>query len=600
MIQNLINEPPLSAKQSLILRLGVGAAFGFVICLLLMTFQFPPLRADMGAKKAHLIYDSLVFSLWITAFVFWAGAGTMRRLTHLGWCLIVGISLFFISLGIGYQINLQPYDNYFIRPVHFWALPLVFIANELVISADRSAKWIAPYETYFEEAWKRGIQLILALVFTGLFWGILLLGASLFKIIGFELFGDLISYSYVAWVLSGLAMGLSVHLGDVQTKMLGTVRLLVLTVFSWLLPLITIISIGFVIGLIFTGLAPLWATKAATVTMLAACVNLVLLMNAAYQQGEPDRSIHILLKWTLRAASIVLLTLSLIAAYSLSLRIEQYGLTFDRILAGIGVFISVLFGIGYTASSLMPTKRFMAWLETTNIVLAFVKVAIILGLLTPILDPNRLSVDSQVARLKSGQVSIDKFDWIMLRFDTEKYGLTALESLTKDPKFGAKATEVKKWSQNDRYKGETTEENELLTLDYDKLILVPNSPPLPKSFVENGPKIKNWYAGNDCTTNPSNTQSKAIVCYVNVIDLNRDSEPEVLLLSGSEIIIYDQTGSGWEDIHFSHVLEAKKKAFQNAQIQTVRPQYDDVLLAGELIQIPSQTQSDLNQDQPTK
>ena len=65
---------------------------------------------------------------------------------------------------------------------------------------------MAPFSLYFDQAWKHGVQLALACVFTAIFWGILWLGAVLLGFIGFEWFRDMIRSEWFAWPASGLAM----------------------------------------------------------------------------------------------------------------------------------------------------------------------------------------------------------------------------------------------------------------------------------------------------------------------------------------------------------------------------------------------------------
>ena len=205
------------------------------------------------------------------------------------------------------------------------------------------------------------------------------------------------------------------HWGDVQTKLLTNVHTVILGVLSWLLPVITLVGIIFAVSLCFSGLAPLWATKAATLTLLSACVTLILLINAAYQQGDDERPVHVVLKLTVRLTSILLLIFAILAAVSLYLRIKQYGFTTERVLALIGVIISVLFGIGYNIVAL-PSKQWMPGIGKINIGLAIFNVLLLLAILTPIADPTRLSVISQVKRLQNGVVTIEKFDWSFLRY----------------------------------------------------------------------------------------------------------------------------------------------------------------------------------------
>lgn len=110
----------------------------------------------------------------------------------------------------------------------------------------------------------------IALIFTGLFWGILVLGSLLLAFIGFHWLADVLKVRYFAMPVTGLALGAAMHLGDVQTKLMQNFRALVLGVLSWLLPVITLVGLIFAVSLWFSGLEPLWKTRAATVTLLSA------------------------------------------------------------------------------------------------------------------------------------------------------------------------------------------------------------------------------------------------------------------------------------------------------------------------------------------
>jgi hypothetical protein len=192
----------------------------------------------------------------------------------------------------------------------------------------------------------------------------------------------------------------------------------VLGVLSWLLPVITAIGLLFAVSLCFSGLEPLWKTKTATASLLAGCVALVLLVNAAWQQGDAERPVHIVLRWSARIACGLLLVFSCLAAYSLWLRIAQYGLTPERVMALVGVIIAVLYGLGYAVAAVIPKGRWLWLLEPVNIGLAFIVMLISLSVLTPIADPYRLSAQSQAGRVNTGQVAAEKFDWRALRFET--------------------------------------------------------------------------------------------------------------------------------------------------------------------------------------
>ena len=90
--------------------------------------------------------------------------------------------------------------------------------------------------------------------------------------------------------------------------------------------------------------------------------------------------------------------------------------------------VAAFYALGY----LYAAGRFglpLRGLETVNSVTAMTIVVILLALLTPALDPARISVDSQMARLQSGKVPPDKFDLVFLKLDAGGYGRVALAAL---------------------------------------------------------------------------------------------------------------------------------------------------------------------------
>jgi hypothetical protein len=55
---------------------------------------------------------------------------------------------------------------------------------------------------------------------------------------------------------------------------------------SWILPVAVVLVAGFICSLPFTGLAALWETRHATSVLLSAAALLLVLINAAFQNGE--------------------------------------------------------------------------------------------------------------------------------------------------------------------------------------------------------------------------------------------------------------------------------------------------------------------------
>lgn len=553
----------LKPDHALILRLAVGAIFGLIIASLL---QFMP-HSRMGG--APIWVQVLMSTLLLGAFIIWAGAGVMRRVHLAIWSTI---ALGLIALIAWHHVTNDGDDafNPFFFSLSFLIYPFLFISHELIASADQSNRWIVPYPVYNDEAWQRGVQLVLAVVFTGLFWAILGLGALLFHFIGFDWFGTLIGKPIVAYPLSGLALGASVHLGDSQPKLTAGVRALVLSVLSWLLPVLTLIGLLFAVGLCFSGLKPLWDTKAASLTLLGACTGLVLLINAAYQQGDAERKVHMVLKIAARLACGLLLAFALLAAYSLHLRIHQYGLTPERVLAAVGVFIAVLYGFGYAYAAVMPKGRWLAGIETINIAMAVVMSLTFLAVLTPVADPQRLSVDSQVARLQSGKIAPDKFDWDLLYSKTGASGKRAVASLVKTGKTQA----IKDAAKVAGAAGPDPEPYPFSKPDLGKIPVVsPAGAHLPADFLAQDFSRTN--GAPDCLFSIDNVHVLPCTAAA-MLDLDHDGVAEVLVLSGTEVSVFTHGKNGWTVIATLYTDDGTVEAFKAGKFSQSRHRFDDV------------------------
>ncbi|MCR6660662.1 MAG: DUF4153 domain-containing protein [Asticcacaulis sp.] len=510
----------MKANEALIIRLAVGLIFGLGIAWLIKSFD--ALEGQHVPVWAQVLTSTLILG----AFILWAGAGAMKRISLAIWS-VIALGLIALIAWNRAAHGLDDRYNPFFLNLTFLIYPFLFISHELVSSADQAGKPIAAYALYFDEAWKRGVQLALSGLFTALFWAILFLGAGLLGFIGFHWFKDLLMNVYFAWPVTGLAIAASVNLGDVQPKLMHNFRALVLGVLSWLLPVITVIGLLFAVSLCFSGLEPLWKTKAATASLLAGCVALVLLVNAAWQQGDEDRKAHIILRWSARIACGLLLVFSGLAAYSLWLRIAQYGLTPERVMALVGVIIAALYGLGYTVAAVTPKGRWLALLEPVNIALAFIMALICLAVLTPIADPYRLSVNSQVVRLQQGKITPDAFDWEFLARSAGTYGRAALKDLAHHSNPAIRDPAQKVLDYLAPTKPGTAPQPEFpkprSNLHLLKVIY-PAGAALPESFLNT--KFEGMFDATNCLKIAAELDS----CTAILRDMNGDGKPEVLVI----------------------------------------------------------------------
>ncbi|OYU75748.1 MAG: DUF4153 domain-containing protein [Alphaproteobacteria bacterium PA3] len=579
----IAKSQPLSERAALYLRLSVGLIIGLIVAFLI---------GDENKKFAESILpedwrEILAQTLTLMAFILWAGAAVMRRASLAIWAALAGALLVFILWHV--RIYSGDSSSSELQSILI-LLAHVFIGNELVSSADQAGKPFAPYELYFDEAWKRGVQLILAIGFTLLFWGILQLGAALLGFIGFKWLTELLRNEYFAMPITGLAFASAVHLGDVQPKLLGNVRGLALGVLAWLLPVITLIGAIFAVSLAFSGLQPLWDTKAATATLLGACIGFVLLINAAFQQGETDRKVQVVLKWCVRLAALLLLVFAILAAWSLGLRINQYGLTIDRTLAGMVVVIALAYGIGYSVA-VFWRGPWMELLKPLNIGLAVFKCVVFIAILTPLASPARLSVDNQVARLTSGKVKPERFDWFVLSADSGRYGKSALDRLvaSTDPTTASWAKRAQKGELERRHyeRDPELEAAETKPADLSRLkVVTPKGAKLPASFIATDFQALPGYAVPRCLMyDPMREVDRCTAALVNV---DTDQANEVVVLSSDEgISVFKQTPAGWVGLIQSVRLydESSHEAFKRGDVKTAEPELRDLVLSGKRVHL---------------
>lgn len=235
----------------------------------------------------------------------------------------------------------------------------------------------------------------------------------------------MIQHNWFICPVLAMAFAAAVHLTDVRPTLLKGMRNVVSTLLSWLLPLVVTLSLGFLTALCVVGLRPLWDTRHAASMLFAACSVTVFLLNAAYKDGDPATLPNGLIRLGGLVAGATMLPLALIGSYAIGLRVSQYGWTPERVTSVAIALMALIYSCGYLYAAI-GRRGWIAPLESVNVFASLSIVAILVLLLTPIADPARLSVDSQLSRLAKGEVTSAKLDYQFLRFDSGTYGHNVL------------------------------------------------------------------------------------------------------------------------------------------------------------------------------
>jgi hypothetical protein len=415
-------------------RLGIGLAQGVLLYLLYRASQQHAWPATLP-----LLFSPLLLTCLLAPLVLASSLGHLTRRQLLRWVACAAILVAALGCYDAWRgadlatpagearAGVPGSGGIPSAPLCVFSVLGLFIAHSLVLAAVRDRRRIAAYSTYFETAWKLAVQLAFSALFVGATWAALTLGAQLFMLVKLRFLHDIIEEAWFAIPVSTFALSCAMHLTDVRPAIVRGIRTLLLMLMAWILPVMALLVAGFLVSLPFTGLAPLWATRHAGSVLLLADALFVVLINAAWQNGETGSAVPRVVRASARVAALLLVPLTVLAVYALGLRVHEYGWTIDRIHAAACLLVASCYAIGYAQAAV---RR--GWLDSiarVNIATAFVVLATLLLVFSPLLDPARLSVNDQVGRLLSGKVAPAKFDFAWLRFDGLRFGREALARL---------------------------------------------------------------------------------------------------------------------------------------------------------------------------
>jgi len=215
-----------------------------------------------------------------------------------------------------------------------------------------------------------------------------------------------------------------------RDALVATLQKLAMVVLAVLAPVLAVALAAFLVSLPFTGLKGLWESDIpATPMLLLSGAGAILLANAVIGDGREDRSPN---AWLRRAALLLVacvLPLAFFAALSMGQRIGQYGWTPERIWGAIAVAIALAYGAAAWWAVFKGRQDFDDPLRPLQTKLAIGLCGLALFLALPILDFGAISAKSQLARLESGKIRAEEFDWAAMGFDFGPAGRHALERI---------------------------------------------------------------------------------------------------------------------------------------------------------------------------
>jgi len=403
--------------------------------------QRPWLLAGLFGAAGLLIHfatfghDDVAWRVALAAFVLFGSVAAGFTLEQGRWkapvlfALLVGLVMAGLAWrAVRYGESLPDEEYGFAAGVVASALALPLFQAEF-----HRRRMATPYGEIYGHVWTDAICAAGALAFTGLSWIVLALLSELFHLLKIDFLRDVMNDSWFGWTFSGLAAGAALGTLRNQLKVIATMQTVVLLVASLLAVPLAFGLVMFLVATAVSGPQVLWdATRSATPLLLACAAGSFVLANAIARHDDAALTRSRVMQGAGLTLAAVILPLAVFAAFSMGLRLDQYGLAPARLWGLVAIVVACVCGVGYWVALVRGRKG--GWgghvrRATFHFALFVCGLAVLLAL--PIFDFGAISSRNQVARLESGTVPVDEFDFAALRWDFGEPGRRALQRLAK-------------------------------------------------------------------------------------------------------------------------------------------------------------------------
>ena len=487
-------------------------------------------------------YPLLLVSVYLAPVAYGLGEWSRRRLS---WASIAAIAVLLVGFGLfhGSRIASRPlasepssFEQHFLLFLAVFAF--LFHALPFVQARLSSGRWVPQYRAVFAYAWQNAMALALSALFSLVTWTLLWVWAQLFEMLDLNFFQVIFFRTGpdAAYLMPVIA-GASFVLAGTAYKTRAVLHTQLLALLKWFALLAVMILVLFSVALIFEARALFTVHRHAisATWLLAIALITVYLYNSAYGDGSDNSPYPAVLGRLLRFVTPLLVVVSALALFGLSVRVDEYGLTVMRVL---GIFVAIV-TIGYASAYTWVAMRPGAWMAgmgSINMVAALGFVVVVMAMLSPILSPYRLSAASMEQRilaapLKKGKLDPDPF--LALRFDTGQYGhegLQRLEALGEHPhreliQLAARnaVAATNRWSSRE------------LTLPKPTLMVHPEGVPLDAALRD---KLL-FDSSTWCRS------AESCVAHVLFVDLAGSGRLDAVFLSGGSPVLFRRVDGRW-------------------------------------------------------
>ena len=285
-------------------------------------------------------------------------------------------------------------------------LPLPFLI------AQARGHW-RHYPTLFAEAWGSVIRQAAGWLFVGVALLTLLLSQQLFQLVGLDWLKRLTDLELFFPLFIGAMLGLGIAATQDMPGLMAPD--LLIRLMRLMVPVLLGVLLIFLIALPLRGFDTLFRTLSGATVLLVLAVMITALVTATVERAPAQASHSAPILHAARALAALLPLPAGLALWAVWQRVAQHGWTPDRLLA----FCIALLALGYGLLYLHAVLRGAAWQRwqrRANVIMALAAIGLSALLLTPVLNPERIATASQMARLETGQITAEAFDFQTLSF----------------------------------------------------------------------------------------------------------------------------------------------------------------------------------------
>ena len=490
--------------------------------------------------------------------------------------LILPFSLLLSLLGAyaGFQQEPQEYvSNSNLISVFIFTSLIAGFKGLMYIQQFGSSENVS-YSRLFKLSWRNFIIFGECWLFVLIFWGILNLGAALFDILDINFFSELLRDEWFWIPTLTLAFAFASIIFRKLLNIEDNIAFLLQTLIKFLLPVLSVISLGFLATLPFTGLNKLWETGSGSLLVMWLQVLTLFFVNTVYKDDSSVRPYHMLLHRLVFISVALLPVYSVISAYGIYLRVEQHGLTVDRCWGILIWFLLACFSFSYLVGIITKRDNWLEPLSKINIVMGWVVLVSMLAVNSPLLNFQSLSTNSQIARLDADKVTIEKFDYYYFEYSLGRQGYLAMQLL----KQKIETSHPEQYAIIDRM----YVNNEFaLTLEHtvddfiERSVFWPSQALIPQGLIEAVFSEQHFYDRNSL---------KEHTYYFIGMDLNKDDELDFIVIdeSNENIAAYfwlfdmGKWRSRYMNVENPEEIRYLKSMIDNNELSLVVPEYSNL------------------------